>query len=453
MSDNWVPEPPPPFVEACPPLGRVRPLHRDGSMRVGVTRWRWTVAVVVFLASACGAPGSEDSGDSEESGPWQGEVIRIPAEALEALEPTSPDPVLTIDGNDESRGPPLSYIADVARTAEGHVLILEGLDQVVHMFGPGGEFLRTIGGRGEGPGEFSRASSLAVSGDTLAVWEWDSRLHLFSLEGAHLRTDRIESGGPGPRWTGLTAFEGTAAGILATRSEVSPSAAGPVPDSELKPYRETILLQRLRLEDAQLDSVLTFPGRYFAIVRQSGNAFEIFGPASPFAISADGEVVRVPGGEFAIEWLDDAGVVARTVVSDLPPRPVLDAEVDRLIDLSLSLLPPELEEEFGELMQDSPVASHHPAIFQLLADASGRVLAHRSDIGPVVEINAHILTGQSSTDLTWDYLSRDGELLGRFLIPPTDRPVLLRDGYLHAIRTSPLGVPSLVVYDLLGAGR
>ncbi len=412
---------------------------------------RWSVtACAVFSALAvvgCSSP----EPDAELS--LEGDVVRIPAGALEALEPTPLEPILVIDGDDESRGPLLSYIADVARTPEGQILILDGADQAVHLYGPTGEFVRTLGGRGEGPGEFTQASFLAVVGDTLAVWEFSNRLHLFALDGAHLGTERVESGGPDQRWTGVSGIVGTEAGVFATRLSLPPGALGPVPDSELKPFWHSVLVQRLDLAVSQFDSLHVVTGRYVPVVSRAGLGLELFGAAVPSAISGNGRVVRVPGDRFSIEWLDSTGAVDRTVVAETERRRVTSDEVDRVIQLSLSQMPPEMQGEFDGFLRNLPVAEYHTAIIQLLGGSSERVLVLRSDIGPVVDITAQLFTGLGSADHTWDFLTRDGELLGRFLVAPENRPLLLRDGYLHAIRTSPLGVPSLVVFDLLGDAR
>jgi hypothetical protein len=57
---------------------------------------------------------------------------------------------------------------DVDITDDGTVLVAEGGAAHVKVFGPDGSYLRTIGGTGEGPGEF-RVAFLATRGDTLFV--------------------------------------------------------------------------------------------------------------------------------------------------------------------------------------------------------------------------------------------------------------------------------------------
>ena len=62
------------------------------------------------------------------------------------------------------------------------------------MFSRDGEFLRAIGRRGEGPGEFVDPVELGVlAGDTLVVWDWGSgRVVLFGPDGSHGRTIRLQ---------------------------------------------------------------------------------------------------------------------------------------------------------------------------------------------------------------------------------------------------------------------
>jgi len=403
---------------------------------------RWLAAVALLVGAACGG------GDPAASAVRRGEVVEIPPAELAALEAVTPEVVLTIDGDRPEAGPLLTYISDVARAADGTIVLLDAREQGLHLYRPDGEYLRTLGGRGEGPGEFSRALMIAVVGDTVAVWESSTRLHLFTLDGTHLTTERVESGGDGEEWTGVMDLLGTPMGLLAMRSTLPPGGPRPSPVRALKPYTEMHQLLRWNPRTTVFDSLFAFPGKFYPVVTRGGPGVEMFGPGVPFAITEDGGIVRVPDGELAVEEINSGGEVTRTLVGEVERTPVTEAHVKQVSSLAVSQFPPAMREDMESAFRRRPVADHHPAILEILAGASSRVLVLRADVGDLLALAARRPTEQS-----WDYFSLDGEVLGRFLIPPTDRPVLLRDGYLHAVRTSPLGVPSLVVYDLDGEAR
>lgn len=58
----------------------------------------------------------------------------------------------------------------------GQIYVLDPQENHVAIFTPNGEFLRTVGGRGEGPGEISDAGSLSVSSDgSVSVFDYGRR--------------------------------------------------------------------------------------------------------------------------------------------------------------------------------------------------------------------------------------------------------------------------------------
>jgi hypothetical protein len=85
-----------------------------------------------------------------------------------------------------------SRVQAVDVDARGRIYVLESLDRTIRVFDRDGTFLRRMGGRGEGPGEFGFALSFGVTGDT--VWTIDhslGRLTLFDTAGEVLSTGRM----------------------------------------------------------------------------------------------------------------------------------------------------------------------------------------------------------------------------------------------------------------------
>ena len=97
-------------------------------------------------------------------------------------------------------GPPggyLSFVRTVAADSRDNVYILDYATQEIYVFNAEGEFLRTLGGQGEGPGEFRDALGPAIgAGDTL--WVADQRVPRYSIfgpDGTFLETRGAGSGG------------------------------------------------------------------------------------------------------------------------------------------------------------------------------------------------------------------------------------------------------------------
>jgi hypothetical protein len=77
----------------------------------------------------------------------------------------------------------LTYIADAARGDDGVAYILDRSDLGVRVVSREGDFLRTIGTRGRGPGEFKTTPKLGVYGDILWAVE-NTRITLFRSDGS-----------------------------------------------------------------------------------------------------------------------------------------------------------------------------------------------------------------------------------------------------------------------------
>ncbi|MGE0158401.1 MAG: hypothetical protein AB7T31_03260 [Gemmatimonadales bacterium] len=81
----------------------------------------------------------------------------------------------------------LTTVRGIAVDAEGRVYVGQPQDNVIRVFDPGGVAVRTIGGPGQGPGEFQRLVALGLLADTLYASDLTSRrVTFFSLDGTVL---------------------------------------------------------------------------------------------------------------------------------------------------------------------------------------------------------------------------------------------------------------------------
>ena len=85
-------------------------------------------------------------------------------------------------GNRDDPDAGFSRIGDIEVAVDGTVYVVEAMAREVRVFSPDGRRIRTIGGPGEGPGEFGRPSSIGLAGDTL--WVRDSRRQRISWFGS-----------------------------------------------------------------------------------------------------------------------------------------------------------------------------------------------------------------------------------------------------------------------------
>ena len=126
---------------------------------------------------------------------------RTPAWAADDIWSVAPNPEVVIGGNDASASPGDSAhlvwaVTDVAPLSDGRLAVLSSREKRVFLFEPSGEFVRSIGREGRGPGEFGCPEHLQIlPGDTLVVWDCRyGPATYFNPAGEVLRSWRVDIG-------------------------------------------------------------------------------------------------------------------------------------------------------------------------------------------------------------------------------------------------------------------
>ncbi|HKS04679.1 MAG TPA: 6-bladed beta-propeller [Gemmatimonadaceae bacterium] len=90
-----------------------------------------------------------------------------------------------LDGPDEYV---FGEVADIAVGEDGAIYVLDRTVNAIRMYDANGKYLRTIGRRGQGPGEMMAASGITTLGDgRLLLWETNLwRVNVYSATGAVL---------------------------------------------------------------------------------------------------------------------------------------------------------------------------------------------------------------------------------------------------------------------------
>jgi hypothetical protein len=125
-------------------------------------------------------------------------------------------------------------ISGATRLADGRIAVSDGPVAEVRVYGPDGGYLATIGGSGEGPGDFRYPTGLTTVGqDTLVVQDGYDRVY-FAPDGTYLRREVLDRAAFTGLWGGTGFAEGAAwladGSLLAPvyeRSSGPPRAAGP----------------------------------------------------------------------------------------------------------------------------------------------------------------------------------------------------------------------------------
>ena len=144
----------------------------------------------------------------------------------------------------------LFQIEDLDRMDDGRLVVVNRGSRELLVFGRNGDFLQSIGRRGEGPGEFMDPIEIDFfAGDSIVVWDWGlGRLALFGPGGVHERNIVLRPPVPNP--TGHIGLLGRE-GIVLGSQDWRPTGA------ELTPQFLDILLYDW--DGRRLDNLATLP--------------------------------------------------------------------------------------------------------------------------------------------------------------------------------------------------
>ncbi|RKZ11471.1 hypothetical protein DRQ53_14860 [bacterium] len=106
-------------------------------------------------------------------------------------------PVLVIGEEDGELEFLFGRIVDLAVGPDGTIFVADQTAEHVRVFAPSGEFLRTIGREGQGPGEFGRLAAISVDEEGYLLAADASRVHIFAPDGKPIQSFDTGSGGRG----------------------------------------------------------------------------------------------------------------------------------------------------------------------------------------------------------------------------------------------------------------
>jgi hypothetical protein len=279
-----------------------------------------------------------------------------------------------IEGDDAYQ---FTHIQGVAQATSGILVVLDVRTQQLRFFDADGRHLRTVGGRGAGPGEFNLAAGpFLMAGDTIVTWDLNlRRLSYFAPNGDFMRT-RPEPSMPHP--FGVLAPDilvayGSEGAAISMREAVEEGIRTP-----------TNHYIRVELGDepgtTQFDTLASLTGsRVYQYPRPGMNPPGGF-MAVPFSSRSShavggGRLVLTQGAAKDVVFFDADGRLERVVrvlgeAEPLPPA-AYRAEVDRLVARAPETSQPELRRRYAEI----PPATTLPAYNALLVDDDGRVWA------------------------------------------------------------------------------
>jgi hypothetical protein len=294
------------------------------------------------------------------------------------------------------------------------------------MFDSTGHFDRSVGGPGEGPGEFYGVYGLhRCAGESLVVDE-GRRVSFSDARGGFVRTDRVLGQ--------LTDSPGRIEGVSTDCSALllfSQQYRAPSPGEGV--YRLTQTLSWASLDGSQVDTLVSFPGEERVPWNRAGQLESVvlpYGKAPVWAL-ADDRVYFGTADLFEIHVFDRTGSLREIRRWGAEPQPVTDAEWNAFANERRKyrrenpsrawIYPP--PEHF-------PVPETKPAYGRLLVDDEGNAW-----IQHYPRWDDPIGLASATGDHDWWVLDRTGRWLGEIRLPPNlDVRTVQRDHVIGLFR-------------------
>ncbi|MEQ9401587.1 MAG: hypothetical protein RJQ04_20645 [Longimicrobiales bacterium] len=293
-------------------------------------------------------------------------------------------------------------VRDATVLPDGRIAIANGGTGEIRVFDATGAHLTSMGGAGEGPGEFRRLEAVeAWPGDSLLAWDArQQRMSVFSADGTHGRTFRLRhfEDTYSPRFLGVTPD-----GRLLVR--------GGFPQRSDEPYQGMFRpMSRYALLDAQGNpgtDLGEHPGEEGYLT--AGGGFETFSehPHAKTTVSAvwGDEVLISPNDSFELTAFDLDGAPTRRIRLDYdlvaPTREDMEAWFEAFTADDTA----EERAAFRRSFEDLPLLEAFPAFEAIEVDALGFVWVRE-------------YPRTADDPLSWIVFDPAGRAQGRIQTPP-----------------------------------
>lgn len=356
--------------------------------------------LIVFFLFAFGCGKAEKGSVTEWKGKidWEDDVkvIRNPAEPVYGEIPFDLEEDLSIGREDDENY--LFYRAvDVAVDEQDNIYVLEYRNCRIQKFDRDGNYLQTIGRKGQGPGELERPIQLLLD-KTGKIYVKDGRkVKIFDREGNYLR-DFLLKNYP---FELFTDGEGNIWGKFSVRTESG----------------QAMSFDHVNSQGETVKTIASYP--YGATFKRSGDV--TWGVSHQYLF--DLQVAKIDDNTFCYGYskdyelniIDEKGDLLFRIRKEEPDYPITEKEKDKIRG-QFKRAPEQVRKAI--LFPD-----HRPFFGPILTDDKGRI---------------YVLRIRSPLDeekiIRYDIFSREGYYLYRTSL--SDWPQLIKGGYLYTLITS-----------------
>lgn len=346
-------------------------------------------------------------------------------------------------------------LAGVAVNSRGEIFVLDRSVPNIQHFDSNGTYLGSIGGPGEGPGQFGRIvpEVLIGAGDTLTVPDLGNlRIEIFAPDGRFVRSYPAPSF-PNTPFLWRTLPEGQLAGQV--NAMVMP---GQTVDGR------TNVVVRLAPDGAVQDTILAFPLDPILDISQGPGSIKtrVFNSTAVWTTADNGLVAAGMTGEYRLSVYTPDGTLRMVFARQHEPKPVTEADRDRVtaafkqaFEAQMAKIKNEqIRGAMAQMAGNIEFAATYPAFSGVLAGPGGSWLVRQ----PVTAVEmAGAVSGRPTIEAPqvppeFDAFDADGRFLGTIRFPVGFRLAAIANGKFYGIETDSLDIPSVVRLARAAAG-
>jgi hypothetical protein len=370
-------------------------------------------ALLAFAIGGCEpavSPDSDTAIRTDSSGVLLVHYPRLPP--MEESRITIADvPELVLGEGGDFEGPDYDFfrIMGVSQLRDGTLVVANSGARELRFYGADGHFLRSVGARGEGPGEFGDINGQWImAGDTVVVWDRTlSRLQHFSPNGDFVRSTSIvqtpftaEFSGLRPQPQAIFEDERVAVFIESHHTQTQRGVQ----------ERPPVLVALHRLGDGGWDSVRVVPGNGRILAMGDDGELRLrdyYFPGYAVAAGAGTTLAVADAERFRVELFDPEGRLVSVLSASVPEIPVTADVIEAQLKHMADQIPTGASDEWFDRIRTAALANHAPylpRIWTVFVDADERVWVERYDV-------------PGAGPSRWEVFARDGTWIGRVEVP------------------------------------
>lgn len=324
-------------------------------------------------------------------------------------------------------------VRGAVRLDDGRFVVGEHGSRSLRFFGADGSPEHTVGGEGEGPGEFRHLLLLARwPGDTLFAWDRDlRRATLFTADGQAARTFSLETTDRVP----FAMVRGTHGdgSLLATGFTQTPDTG---PESGRRRYPSPAYRY---LPDGSLDRILepaVSSESYFELLNGGFRFMEPLFPGATRLVAGPESLVEANTDRYELRIRRPDGRLVRIVRRAGSPPPVTPELRREAAERAVERAGPNVDrEDLLRTYMEMPVPERLPAFGRVHVDRRGHVWVEEYDPDP-------------GPPTRWTVYDPEGHLAGHLEAPARLEPLEIGEDYLLGVLTDELDVEQVVLVPL-----